>query len=81
MRSAPRRLCPRRRREGVPEWRPAALAALGPDGAEGAMGDALRWLEGAAEGVGDRLDGAVAALGRALAELDEAAEALDPEYF
>ena len=51
-----------------------AHAALGPDGAEGAMGDALRWLEGAAEGVGDRLDGAVAALGRALAELDEAAD-------
>jgi DNA repair protein RecN (Recombination protein N) len=26
-----------------------ALQALGPDGAEGAMLDALRWLDGAAE--------------------------------
>ena len=51
-----------------------AHAALGSDGAEGAMSDALRWLEGAAEGVGERLDSAVAALGRALAELDEAAD-------
>ena len=48
--------------------------ALGQDGAEGPMSDALRWLEGAAEGVEGRLDAPIAALSRALAELDEAAD-------
>lgn len=51
-----------------------ALAALGSDGAEGAMSDALRWLDGAAEHTGDQLDDPVAALGRAMAELGEAAD-------
>ncbi len=49
-----------------------ASQALGYEGAEGAMADALRWLEGASEGAEGRLDGAVAALARAMAELDEA---------
>src|SRR6056297_1118204 len=49
-----------------------AAQALGSDGAEGAAGDALRWLEGAAEKAEGRLDGALAALSRALVELDEA---------
>ncbi len=58
-----------------------AAQALGPEGAEGAAGEALRWLDGAAEKAEGRLDGALAALARALVELDEAgretAQALD----
>lgn len=50
-----------------------AEAALGLEGAEGAMGDALRWLEGVADKAEGRLDGALTALSRALVELDEAA--------
>jgi DNA repair protein RecN (Recombination protein N) len=42
------------------------------EGAESAVGDALRWLETAAEKAEGRLDGAVAALGRALVELGDA---------
>jgi len=49
-----------------------ALAALGPDGAEGAMLDASRWLEGAAEQAEDRLNAPLQALSRALIELGEA---------
>ena len=49
-----------------------AAQALGPDGAEGAAADALRWLEGAAEKAEGRLDDALAALSRAMVELDEA---------
>ncbi|MBE9639689.1 DNA repair protein RecN [Salipiger mangrovisoli] len=51
--------------------------SLGNDGAEGAMADALRWLEGAAEGAEGRLDAAIAALTRAMAELDEAAREVE----
>ncbi|MCZ4350947.1 DNA repair protein RecN [Roseovarius aestuarii] len=50
-----------------------AAQALGTDGAEGAAGDALRWLEDAAQQAGGQLDGPIAAIGRALVELDEAA--------
>ncbi|MBS0123188.1 DNA repair protein RecN [Thetidibacter halocola] len=50
-----------------------ASSALGYDGAEGAMANALRWLEGAAERAEGRLDPPIAALARAMAELDEAA--------
>jgi DNA repair protein RecN (Recombination protein N) len=53
-----------------------AAQALGGDGAEGRMADALRWLEGAAARAGEalegRLDAPIEALGRALAELSEA---------
>ncbi len=49
-----------------------AAQALGLEGAEGAAGDALRWLEDAAQAVEGRLDDALAALSRALIELDEA---------
>lgn len=49
-----------------------AHAAMGYDGAEGALGDALRWLEGAGEAVGDQLDEPLTALGRALSELGDA---------
>ena len=50
-----------------------AARMLGGDGAEGAMADALRWLEGASDKAQGRLDAPIAALARAMAELDEAA--------
>ena len=46
--------------------------ALGPQGAEGPMRDALRWLEGVAEHAEGKLDAALEALNRALIELGEA---------
>jgi len=46
--------------------------ALGNDGAEGAVGDALRWLEDVAEHAEGRLDAPIAALGRAFEELGQA---------
>ncbi len=49
-----------------------AHAALTNDGAEGAMRDAVRWLEGAADRAEGRLEGALAALNRALIEVGEA---------
>ncbi|MEL7100182.1 MAG: DNA repair protein RecN [Pseudomonadota bacterium] len=49
-----------------------AYDALGYDGAEGALGNAMRWLEGAADKAEGALDAPISALGRALAELDEA---------
>ncbi len=53
-----------------------AHSALGGSGAEGAMSDALRWLEGASEGAAEALDAPIAALARALAELDEATDGI-----
>lgn len=50
----------------------AHAAISDQDGAESMVGDAMRWLEGAAEGVEGRLDGALSALGRAMNELGEA---------
>ena len=49
-----------------------ALQMIGDDGAEAAMRDATRWLEGAADRAEGRLEGPLAALGRALIELSEA---------
>ncbi|WP_170450726.1 DNA repair protein RecN [Ruegeria arenilitoris] len=49
-----------------------AFALLGGDGAEGAMADAVRWLEGVADRAEGQLDEPIAALGRALIELGEA---------
>ncbi|MDF1854374.1 DNA repair protein RecN [Pseudooceanicola sp.] len=54
-----------------------AASALGRDGAEGPLNDALRWLEGASDAVDGRLDDAIAALGRALGELGEAADGVE----
>lgn len=54
-----------------------ALQALGPDGAEGAMVDAIRWLEGAVERAETLLDAPAAALQRALIELGEAASGVE----
>ncbi len=49
-----------------------AFALLGGEGAEGAMGDALRWLEGVTADAGGQLEEPIAALGRAMIELGEA---------
>jgi len=49
-----------------------AIDALGLDGAEGAMGEAQRWLDGIVDRAGGRLDMPLAALERALVELGEA---------
>jgi DNA repair protein RecN (Recombination protein N) len=46
--------------------------AMSDQGAEGALVDALRWLEGAADRAEGRLDAPLAALARVLVELDEA---------
>jgi DNA repair protein RecN (Recombination protein N) len=49
-----------------------AAAALSPDGAEGQLGDARRWLDGLTDRADGGLDGALAALERAMVELGEA---------
>ena len=49
-----------------------AHAALSDQGAEAALVDALRWLEGAADRADGKLDAPLAALARVLVELDEA---------
>lgn len=58
-----------------------ALQALSLQGAEGAMSDAQRWLDGAAErgaaALEGRLDGAMAALGRATLELSDAQSGIE----
>lgn len=54
-----------------------ALQMLSGDGAEGAMVDAARWLEGAADRAEGRLDEPLAALSRALIELGEATKGVE----
>ncbi|RJL06373.1 DNA repair protein RecN [Paracoccus aestuarii] len=54
-----------------------ALQMLGGDGAEGAMVDAARWLEGASDRADGRLDEPLAALSRALIELGEATRGVE----
>ena len=54
-----------------------AASLIGPDGAEGAAGDALRWLEGVSDRAEGALDAPLAALGRALVELDEAGRGVE----
>lgn len=63
-----------------------ALTALGEEGAGGRAGDALRWLEGAADRAEGLLEAPLAALGHALDALAEAEqgtvralESLDPD--
>jgi DNA repair protein RecN (Recombination protein N) len=53
-----------------------AYKVLGHDGAEGAVGDAMRWLDGVAGKAEGQLDAPLAALGRALVELDEASDGI-----
>ncbi|MDK3017971.1 DNA repair protein RecN [Pseudodonghicola flavimaris] len=54
-----------------------ASALLGGEGAEAAMGEALRWLEGVAGDAGPTLDAPLAALGRAMIELSEAQDGVE----
>ena len=54
-----------------------ASGALGTDGAEGAMGDAMRWLEDASDKAEGQLETAIAALGRAMIELGEAQQGVE----
>ncbi len=54
-----------------------AQAALSYEGAEGAMNDALRWLEGVAEKAEGQLDAPMAAILRALTELSEATSGVE----
>ena len=54
-----------------------ALQALGTQGAEGAMLDAARWLDGAAERAEGRLEAPAAALQRALIELGDATSGVE----
>jgi DNA repair protein RecN (Recombination protein N) len=51
--------------------------ALGSEGAEGLMGDAIRWLGGVAARAEGLLDAALEALERALTELGEAAQGVE----
>ena len=54
-----------------------AHAALSDQGAEGLIGDALRWLDTAADRADGRLGAPLAALGRVLAELGEAQQGIE----
>jgi len=54
-----------------------AFDLLGGDGAEGAMADAVRWLEGVSDHAGGQLEGPIAALGRAMIELGEAQDGVN----
>ncbi|MEL7276862.1 MAG: DNA repair protein RecN [Pseudomonadota bacterium] len=54
-----------------------AQSALGTDGAERPIADALRWLEDAAEHLPGQLDAPIAALTRTFAELAEAQSGVD----
>ncbi|PSL21922.1 DNA repair protein RecN [Shimia abyssi] len=54
-----------------------AHAALGGDGAERAMGDALRWLEDALDDTGKLLEAPLAALERAMNELGDAVAGIE----
>ncbi len=60
-------------REGISK----ALNAVSMDGAEGAMSDAIRWLEDAAPQAGGHLEEPVEALGRALSEMADAQRGIE----
>jgi len=49
-----------------------AVEVMGPEGAEGRLAEAIRWLEVVADRTGGALDAPIAALGRAMIELDDA---------
>ena len=53
-----------------------AHQAIGYEGAEGAVGDAMRWLEDVADKAETMLDAPLAALSRALAELGDASDGI-----
>jgi len=65
----------RRRMQGAERIRDDIARAhqlLGPEAAEGALGDAARWLDGVVDQAGEALTAPMAALSRALVELGEA---------
>lgn len=53
-----------------------ALEALGQDGAESRLGNALRWLDGVADKAEGHLEAPISALGRAMVELDDAMDGI-----
>ena len=63
--------------ERIREDMARAHAILGPQGAESAMGDGLRWLDGIADRAEGMLDAPLEALGRALNELAEAVQGIE----
>ena len=64
------------RAERIREDVQRAQQIIGQGGAEGALSDALRWLDGVAEQAETQLDAPLAALGRAMVEVDEASEGI-----
>ncbi|MCK5641850.1 MAG: DNA repair protein RecN, partial [Gammaproteobacteria bacterium] len=60
-------------REGISK----AASAISMEGAEGAMSDAIRWLEDAAPQAAGRLEDPVEALGRALSEMADAQRGIE----
>ncbi|AVO36707.1 DNA repair protein RecN [Pukyongiella litopenaei] len=54
-----------------------AAALLGGDGAEGAMSEAMRWLDGVTADADEALEAPLAALNRAMIELGEAQSGVD----
>lgn len=54
-----------------------AHGVLGGEGAEGAMGDALRWLEGVSDKAEGTLDAPIDAVGRAMGEVADAVAAIE----
>ncbi|MEO0400827.1 MAG: DNA repair protein RecN [Pseudomonadota bacterium] len=54
----------------------SAHKTLGHDGAEGALNNAIRWLDGVADKAQGQLDAPLAALTRAMAELDDASDGI-----
>ncbi|MFK7746486.1 MAG: DNA repair protein RecN [Roseobacter sp.] len=69
----------RRAMQGAEKIRSDVIRAhevLGNQGAEAALGDALRWLDGAAERAEGALEAPMAALARAMHELDEAMDGI-----
>ena len=54
-----------------------AAQLLSLEGGEGALAEALRWLDGVTADAGDTLDEPIAALGRALVELGEAQDGVN----
>lgn len=54
-----------------------AAQAIGREGAEALMGDAVRWLDSAADKAEGQLDAPIAALNRALIELQDAADGVE----
>ncbi len=78
----------RRQMQGAEKIRADVVNAyemMGQNGAERSLGDAMRWLDGAAARAEGALEAPMAALGRAMVELDEAmsgvADAMDQMTF